>query len=157
MTAIMSDCEGYRYKLTRDSELSDPRQGPVLFIMLNPSTADAETDDPTIRRCRRFAKDWGCAGLVVGNLYALRSPDPSNLWRSKDPIGLDNDYWLSRLVLEHELIVCAWGANAKINRVNAFKKMISNSSRVMCLGTTNNGAPKHPLYIKATQPLIPWK
>lgn len=124
--------------------------------MLNPSTANASLDDPTIRRCRRFAKDWNCAGLIVANLYALRATNPSDLWLHSDPVGPDNDMHLSSLIREHETIVCAWGANAKADRVSEVRKMFHRMSRPMCLGVTKDGAPRHPLYIRADQPLIDW-
>ena len=80
MSAIISACGQYRYQLTREAHDQFATRGPALFIMLNPSTADAELDDPTIRRCRGFAKAWDCAGIVVANLYALRATDPAALW-----------------------------------------------------------------------------
>lgn len=126
-------------------------------MMLNPSTADASIDDPTIRRCRGFAKLWGCNGLTVVNLYALRSTDPKQLWASMDSIGHYNDNWLRRLVKEHTDVVCAWGAKAAPDRVGDFCRMVSLLDvRLWCLGTNKDGSPKHPLYVKADTPLIRW-
>jgi len=156
MSAIISACGQYRYTLTRDPHDLHTTAGPALFIMLNPSTADASLDDPTIRRCRGFAKYWDCAGIVVANLYALRATDPSALWVHPDPIGEENDYWLAQLIREHETVVCAWGAHARPDRVAALRSMFHWLSRPMCLGITKSGAPRHPLYIKADQPLIDW-
>jgi len=156
VSAIISDCGTYRYVLSRSGDLY-PTCGPALFIMLNPSTADAELDDPTIRRCRAFAKTWDCAGIVVANLYALRATNPAALWAHPDPVGRDNDGTLATLIREHETIVCAWGTNAKPERVEAIRKMFNRRSRPMCLGMTKHGAPRHSLYVRGDQPLIDWK
>jgi len=156
VSAIISACGQYRYKLTREPHDMYTTAGPALFIMLNPSTADAALDDPTIRRCMGFAKAWDCAGLVVANLYALRATDPHELWKHPDPVGEDNDMMLAALIREHETVVCAWGANARPERVNIVRKMFHRLSRPMCLGITKAGAPRHPLYIRADQPLIDW-
>lgn len=156
MSAIISTCGQYRYKLTRPAHDMHPTAGPALFIMLNPSTADAALDDPTIRRCIGFAKTWDCAGLVVANLYALRATNPAALWTHADPVGEDNDMMLAQLIRDHETVVCAWGANARPERVDVVRKMFHRLSRPMCLGTTKAGAPRHPLYIRADQQLIDW-
>src|SRR5690606_18576726 len=92
-TARFSPCGQYRYLLTRPipAPFWKPDAGEAVFVMLNPSTADASEDDPTIRRCIGFAKEWGCTGLTVANLYALRSTDPKGLWKHRDPVGPEND------------------------------------------------------------------
>lgn len=156
MSAIISACGQYRYKLTRPAAHQFTTAGPALFIMLNPSTADAALDDPTIRRCRGFVETWDCAGLVVANLYALRATNPADLWKHADPVGEDNDAMLAALIREHETVVCAWGAKAKPERVEVIRKMFHRLSRPMCLGITKHGAPRHPLYVRADQPLIDW-
>jgi hypothetical protein len=151
MSAVFSECERYRYALTRD--VGD---NPLVFIMLNPSTADEKDDDPTIRRCRGFAKDLGYDGLIVVNLYAYRATRPKDLWKiNSDPVGDYNDDFIIRLC-EGRDVCCAWGANAKIGRVAEVNNILSNlqGTRVFCLGLTKGGMPKHPLYIKATQELI---
>jgi len=156
--AIFSDCKQYRYLLTRPPEVKHPERGTALFVMLNPSTADASIDDPTIRRCRGFARDWGCNGLTVANLYALRSTDPTALRGHDDPVGPDNDRHLFNLALEYGDIVCAWGAHAKRDRVeHAVAIFRKAGARLWCLGTTTSGAPRHPLYLRADQPLVEWK
>jgi hypothetical protein len=106
-TATISECQKYRYELRRIWDSSKP---PVLFIGLNPSTADAETDDNTSRVCINYAKRWGYGGLLLGNLFAFRSTDQSALFTAKDPIGPDNDKWLRKLQSEAPVVVCAWGA-----------------------------------------------
>lgn len=158
MSAIISECGKYRYLLTRESELEQPGQGAALFLMLNPSTADATLDDPTIRRCRSFAKGWGCAGVSVANLYAYRATRPADLWLAEDPVGPDNDALLRVVASEHGDIVCAWGANAKLDRMlSVVDTLINAGARLWCLGTTKDGQPRHPLYIKGNTALIPWE
>lgn len=158
MGALISDCQQYRYWLTRPSETSNPGASRAFFVMLNPSTADANLDDPTIRRCRGFAKAWDCAGLTVANLYALRSKDPMDLWKHQDPVGPENDDYLERLAREHGDIVCAWGTNADHRRVAEFvriyERLKPRGVRLWCLGVSKSGAPRHPLYIRADQPLL---
>jgi hypothetical protein len=156
VSAIISACGQYRYMLSRPGDMTATR-GPALFIMLNPSTADAEMDDPTIRRCRGFAQAWGCGGIQVVNLYALRSTDPAALWEHDDPVGPENDSWLTRLTLAATEVVCAWGVNAQPSRVREVAAMLANAGvRLKCLGTTKSGAPRHPLYVRGDQPLIDW-
>lgn len=150
--AYISDDGLYRYSLTRDVA---PLTGFGLctFVMLNPSTADAEQDDPTIRRCIRFASDWGYAQLKVVNLYAYRATDPGALWGVDDPIGRENDHVLSIVFGSSDLIVAAWGVNAKPERVATIMGWPIRPRR--CLGLTKNGAPRHPLYVPAaTDPLM---
>lgn len=146
----------YRYELTR----SWARAGSLAtFIMLNPSTADATNDDPTIRRCIGFARSWGCNGLYVGNLYALRSTEPKGLWVHPDPVGPDNDEHLTDLA-DRALffgwpLVAAWGANAKPERV-AQVLALPGMENLQALGITKSGAPRHPLYLRSDATLSPW-
>lgn len=158
MTAIISACGTYRYRLTRPAEQLLPQRATAVFLMLNPSTADATLDDPTIRRCRGFAKTWDCAGLIVANLYALRSTDPGGLWLHTDPVGPENDQHLAALAGEIGDVVCAWGVNAQADRVAAVTDVLRQAgARLWCLGMTKSGAPRHPLYVRGDQPLIEWK
>ena len=153
--ALLSPDGRYRYWLTRDWA-----RGPVAtFIMLNPSTADASVDDPTIRRCIGFARAWGMGGLKVVNLYALRSTDPKALWTADDPVGPDNDFhlrdaagWANRLSWP---LVAAWGANAKPDRI-AVVRRLDGMNRLTALGVTKDGQPRHPLYLRADATLQPW-
>ena len=156
MSAVMSRCSQYRYLLTRPADLL-AQKSPAVFLMLNPSTADAEIDDPTIRRCRGFARTWECNGIVVANLYALRATDPNALWEHEDSVGPENDAYLRKLAYEHGDIVCAWGAGANLGRVHQVSQMLTSAgARLWCLGTTSSGAPRHPLYVRASQLLQPW-
>ena len=147
--AVLSPDGAYRYALRR-SWGSGP---PVMFIGLNPSTADHLTDDPTLRRCISFALRWGFDSVAVGNLFALRSPDPRELERAPDPVGPENDKWLKRLVEESDTIVAAWGnKGALLDRGSLIQERFPN---LMCLGRTKKGQPRHPLYVKGETELVP--
>lgn len=156
MKAQISQCGTYRYKLYRHGDLAAEKPAAV-FVMLNPSTADADLDDPTIRRCRGFAKLWGCNGIIVVNLYALRATNPADLWNHVDPVGPENDAVLRSVASGNVDIICAWGANARRDRViDVIEILARNGNRLWCLGTTKDGHPRHPLYVRADQPLAPW-
>ena len=156
--AVISPCGTYRYMLMRDWQhpllLPSPTCS-LAFIMLNPSTADANLDDPTIRRCMAFARREGFYGIRVFNLFALRSTDPKALRFAADPVGPENDSHLSRCRMYGD-VIAAWGsvpfAADRIRRVLS----ILRGSAVKCLGTNKDGSPKHPLYIPKNAPLIPW-
>lgn len=157
MEATISKCGSYRYLLSRHEGDLLLRGKPAVFCMLNPSTADGSVDDPTIRRCRAFARSWQRTGLLVVNLYALRSSTPAALWKHPDPVGPDNDKHLDAIARTHDDIVCAWGACAPPERVRFVEHLFTASgTRLWCLGATKHGAPRHPLYVAAQQQLIPW-
>lgn len=160
MTATISPCGSYRYTLYRRIPSVLRWVNPCLFVMLNPSTADATLDDPTIRRCISFAKREGCTDLTVVNLFALRATDPAELRKHNDPFGPDNAKHLSEQILKHQnigSIVVAWGANPITNREYiGVAKMALKNAGALCLGMTKDGSPRHPLYVKNDQPLIPW-
>lgn len=144
-TAVLSPCGSYRYELTR----TWAKGSRVGWIMLNPSTADAEVDDPTIRRCIGFARTWGYGGIVVRNLYALRATNPRDLWRHDDPVGPDNDAYL-RDAAPDAITVCAWGTNATWHRTQqVVGSLIVAGASLRHLGCTKSGQPRHPLYLRA--------
>lgn len=145
--AVISDCGSYRYALWREipQRLGDRRLvGTCLFVMLNPSTANADRNDPTISRCLRFAERWGYRRLAVGNLFAYRSANPRVLGRVDDPVGPDNHTWLDSLVTEADTLIVAWGAVAGSAAKGAHVAHLL-AANPKCLGTTASGAPKHPL------------
>ena len=148
--AVISPCGRYRYRLTRTWDHAKP---PLPWIMLNPSTADANIDDPTIRRCMSFARREGAGGIEVLNLFALRSPKPSDLRKVADPIGPDNDEWIREVLHPHGRVVAAWGAYSAWERVAEVMDLV-RGIRFLCLGRTGAGHPKHPLYISGDQPLV---
>lgn len=139
----------YRYSLVREWDKETPK---VLFIGLNPSTADEKTDDPTIRRCIGFAKKWGYGGILVGNLFAIRSTDPALIRKESDPIGSENDASLHEMVKLAKLVVAAWGNHGGyLHRSAVVRACIPN---MKCFAKNKTGEPKHPLYVSENQPLI---
>lgn len=141
--AAMSRCGAYRYALWRTWDESRPR---VLFVALNPSTADHRSDDPTIRRCLGFARDWGFGSLAVANLFAFRTPEPRLLRLAAAPIGPRNDRWLSRLATDAQLTIVAWGGQGDFRGRAALVALRLHDCH--CLGVTRAGAPRHPLYVR---------
>lgn len=150
--AVLSDCGTYRYLLRRTWDYNKPR---ALFVMLNPSTADAEVDDATIRSCIRLSKSLSYGSFEVVNLFAYRATDPHALKLAADPIGPNNDNCIEAAIGRCDLAICAWGAHQFAER--RAKEVRSTIRRyrpaVFCLGKTKAGAPKHPLYIKTGTPL----
>jgi len=119
--------------------------------MLNPSRADAVVDDPTIRRCIGFARDWGYGGLEVVNLFAYRAVHPTDLARSPDPVGEENDRYLASLHQRVERVILAWGNWGTLHgRDRAVLSLLTETKRFYCLGVTRSGQPRHPLYLKRT-------
>jgi hypothetical protein len=150
--AVISDDGQYRYRLSRTWDTDKPT---LAFIMLNPSTADATEDDPTIRRCLGYAKEWGYGSLVVANLFALRSTDPSNLREHPDPVGPENERHLREVCAESEKVIVAWGANGSLQgRGREVGEMLDVV--LYALDTTKDGHPVHPLYQPADAEPEPW-
>ena len=150
--AVISDCGKYRYLLRRAWDAKKPR---ALYIMLNPSTADAYKDDATIRSCVRLAVGLGYGSIEVVNLFAWRATDPDELGTAPDAIGPNNDASIARAVERCDVAICAWGAYpVSSTRIADVKNAIrSRRPAVYCLGKTKAGFPKHPLYIKSGTPL----
>jgi hypothetical protein len=152
-SADISLCGAYRYRLTRTWGAA----APMLFVMLNPSTADAGVDDPTIRRCRAFARSAQAGGIIVVNLFAFIATDPRALAAATDPIGPDNDALIQEAAIESKFVVVAWGASlpaAYPRRDEKVLDMLRQTGPVYCLGTTKDGHPRHPLYVRGDAPLI---
>ena len=148
----------YRWSLHREWRVATaPRW--ITFVMLNPSTADANIDDPTIRRCIGFAKAFGGTGLAVVNLYAFRATKPADLWRCHDPVGPENDGHLAMffaMASRYDFpIIAAWGAHARPDRV-AQVLALPGADRLTALGVTKDGAPRHPLYLRGDALPEPW-
>lgn len=155
-TAWVSEDGRYRYSLTRGWDEGDDA---LTFVMLNPSTADALEDDPTIRRCVGFAREFGYAGIEVVNLYAYRATKPADLWLADDPVGPNNDTVLKQALRRAAQlalpVIAAWGANAKRDRV-AWLMAQPGSEVLQALRVTLAGHPGHPLYLPATCRPAPW-
>lgn len=150
--ATFSSDGRYRYMLSR-------RWGPGplwVWIMLNPSTADADKLDPTCRRCASFTRAGGGGGMVVVNLFALRATNPKALVREVDPVGPENDAAILHAAQEAHTVVCAWGAHRTTPpRAQAVLSLLRGIP-LWCLGVTVDGSPRHPLYVPAAQHFMPW-
>jgi hypothetical protein len=164
LSATLSEDGLYRYDLVRHTNvLGAPQTSTVVFVGLNPSTADANTDDPTVRRCVGYARRWQVARMVLVNLFAYRTKDPGLLAGAKlrgvDIIGPDNDMWLRAWCDGRYPVVAAWGGIAGQYQLRAAHVLGMVQGRegapaaVYCLGTTKAGHPRHPLYMRADAPL----
>lgn len=154
--AIISDDGVYRYCAGRQWDTGLPF---VSWIMLNPSTADAEVDDPTVRRCVEFSKRWGFGTLNIANLYALRATEPSKLRTyTGDPVGPRNDECIAQVCAAGSVIILAWGTGSYSGgRVAAVWEIIKALPVAkLCLGVTKDGSPRHPLYVRGDTRLSHW-
>ncbi|MCU9836472.1 DUF1643 domain-containing protein [Ruegeria sp. WL0004] len=154
-TAVYSDCERYRYSLTR---VWEPAGRKALFVMLNPSTATEVQNDPTVERCERRARTLGFGAFQVTNIFAWRDTDPRKMRAAQDPVGPEND----RTILEGadwaDQIVAAWGAHgAHLDRGPDVERLLRKTGLPLFhLGLTKDGHPKHPLYIGYSQQPTLW-
>jgi hypothetical protein len=149
--AVLSKDEVYRYVLRRT--WGDPAGKKAVWIMLNPSTADAYQDDPTVRRCIGYSKDWGMDGLVVVNLFPLRATDPNALRRHVEPVEVldQNMQFLDTEVIFEDpaIVLCAWGVNGAIRRRDKMvvEFLLNAGARLNVLRLTEDNHPQHPLYL----------
>jgi len=149
--AIISPCGKYRYQLWRIWNDDKPL---VMFVCLNPSTADANQDDPTLRRLIRFAYDLRYGGLYLGNLFAYRSKYPSDLRYRPYSVGPENDQHLMIMADICSQVVFAWGNDGALR--DRYKEVVPMLPNALCFGKTAAGHPKHPLYIAKNTELIPF-
>lgn len=165
--AVISDCGRYRYALSRDIG-PDPdhgrRRATVSWVMVNPSTADADTDDPTIRRVIGFTHAWGYERATVANLFAYRATDPLDMISAAtagiDVVGPDNDAWMATDLMLADLVVVAWGASVDLLRrrgplvdeqVDKVRRVLGDLGKTaICLGRTASSEPRHPLMLPKT-------
>lgn len=162
-SAEVSDCGRYRWWLRRFWQFWDKDGFPIkgkgtcCFVMLNPSTADALQDDPTIRRCIGFARRWGYDTLSVRNLFPFRATDPRELLTASRVCGDHRGEMELLTACTADLTVVAWGTGVPFCRDQEALAMFSDqfpAKLLLCLGLTKNGSPRHPLYVKAeTDPL----
>lgn len=151
--AHFSTDEKYRYLLGR--RISDS-SGRLLFIMLNPSTADEFKNDPTITRCINFVERWKFGILEVANLFAFRTSYVAELRRADEPIGPDNDEWIRTALDRADRVVLAWGNHgAYKGRSRRIKRMALDRAQPYHLGLNKTGEPKHPLYLPSSTVPIP--
>ena len=159
-TASFDDLGTYRYRLTR---IWDGDRPEVIWVMLNPSTADATSDDPTIRRVVGFSRSWGFGSAVVVNLFALMATSPADLVTHPTPVGPGNDEEILAATSAAEVVV-AWGNHGTVpnpdtgvSRAHEVRDLVANGrSRLMCLGTTGAGQPRHPLYLRSVTTPVPF-
>ena len=158
-SAVLSDCKKYRYSLTRVWDDEKPR---VLFIMLNPSKADAEKNDRTVTRCINFAKHWGYGGLYVVNLFSYISTKPGALLTAAFVVGVENEKWFRRMSALADLVVCAWGNSPIVNKLqkrldHTWKPLSWINKPLHYLELSKDGTPKHPLYLPKHLIPIPYE
>ena len=154
-SAVISEDQKYRYKLSRTWNENEPG---IVFIGLNPSTADHEKDDATIRRLRGFCKDWGAGGFVIVNLFALRSRNPFALETDPDCIGPKNNDWIIRTTFKSLItkVIPCWGNHGKLwGRDQEVLKMLPHW-KLYHLGLSKAGNPKHPLYLPSSTIPTKW-
>lgn len=154
-TAVYSDCERYRYLLTRIWRADQPR---ALFVMLNPSTATEVQNDPTVERCERRARALGFGGFRVTNIFAWRDTDPRAMRAAADPVGPENDAAIADSCPWADQIIAAWGTHgAHLERGPAVERLLRAQAQPLHhLGLTKDGHPKHPLYISYSQRPVLW-
>lgn len=146
----------YRYLLTR---IWDPTVPPVVFLMLNPSTASADQDDPTVRRIVGFAKSWGRGGVIVVNLFALCATNPARLRTHRDPVGRYNASFVQHAIRQADLVVAAWGAGGVLadRGTDMARALLGQGVALKALRLTSTGQPGHPLYVPADTALIDYE
>lgn len=145
VSATFSLCETYRYQLERWWW----RGRKLTFIMLNPSTATALVNDPTVGRCEARAVRDGYGGFEVVNLFALRSTDPGMIKKHPDPVGPDNDAAILDACSDADMVICAWGKHGRYRERDKHVMRLLNGIPLYCLGINGDGTPKHPLYLKS--------
>lgn len=163
MSAVLSPCGDYRYRLEREIAVLPGFRPTALVIMINPSTADAVEDDHTIRKLKGFAAQYGWTRLMVGNLFAYRTKDVRQLKLVGDPVGRDNDRHLMQMIREADRIVVAWGPLTKqpAKLRGRFRKIVemalyANKALYSIGPTAADGHPKHPLMLPYSLELQPW-
>ncbi|MDP5086376.1 MAG: DUF1643 domain-containing protein [Yoonia sp.] len=155
-TATYSDCERYRYALTRTW---DPKGLRVLFVMLNPSKATEVQNDPTVERCERRARALGFGAFQVTNIFAWRDTDPFEMRKASDPVGPENDRFILEGAAWADRIIAAWGTHgAHLDRGPKAAALLRGTGKPLyTLGLSKHGHPKHPLYISYTQQPLLWE
>lgn len=155
ISAVMSGCDRYRWHLLRVWNHELPN---MVWVMLNPSTADGITDDPTIRKCIGFARELGFGSISVVNLFGWRSTNPDLLADVIDPVGDKNDEWISSAIAHAGMVICAWGKHGSLlNRDAEVREMIRAANvTAHYLRLNKDGSPGHPLYIPYTAQPVPW-
>jgi len=150
--AIFNVDGGYRYSLWRAWSAHYPR---IVFVMLNPSTADEKKNDPTIRRCIEFARAWKFGSIEVVNLFAYRATNYKDLFNVSDPVGAENNRFILQAIERCSNVVLGWGTRGMLlDRDRQVMSLLAGRNDLYCLGITKNGQPRHPLYVKGNACLI---
>jgi hypothetical protein len=152
-----SPCRRYRYTLIRRfGKKSATKKERIAFIGLNPSTATERVNDPTVRRCIGYAQQWGYREFIMLNAFGLRSTDPKGLLKVDDPNGLGNDEAIQTWVKKSSVVVCCWGVHARLNdrHQELVHYLYQWGIRPQCLGVTQAGFPRHPLYLRKDAMLV---
>lgn len=150
--AIFSNDEKYRYWLGRDWNIMFGGLGRVCWLLLNPSTADEMVLDPTLSRCKTFSQRWGYDGMIVVNLFGLRSTAPAALLDATDPVGPENDAYILDAMRASRIVIAGWGGHASVRRhdreasIAAIAKLAGRVLHALAAPNTD-GSPRHPLYL----------
>jgi hypothetical protein len=162
MSAIISDCGQYRYRLERDCGIAFDGSKTFAYFGINPSTADATLDDATVRKWRGFTVRNGGHRFIVGNVFAFRATEVGALYHAEDAAGPDNLIHLKQIIADADVLVPCWGSSGKVfksmrGRLKTVLYMLNSSGKpVMHFGLTKSGDPKHPLMLGYDTPLIEW-
>lgn len=163
MSAVLSADRRYRYILTRELNIGRhlvPVERSLTWVMLNPSTADADKDDPTVRRVRTLSMEWGATRFCVVNLFAFRATDPRDLpFDTREGAGPEWSTYMGPALRDADAVVCAWGARVRMRNPDwrAFYELLNAARRpTLCLGLTKCGEPRHPLYMPTGTALVPF-
>lgn len=154
---VFSPDRVYRYTLVHSWKNADPATGRFArWIALNPSTADENQLDPTLRRIRGYSMKWGYDGFVMLNAYAFRATDPRDMERAADPVGPENDFWLRKTTEDADRVYCCWGTHARRDgREDAILALLADRP-LYYLRLTKDGSPSHPLYLPADIEPVRW-
>lgn len=159
MSAVISECGDYRYRLDREIQ----EEGKVFaYFGINPSTADHEIDDPTVKKWRGFSSRNGVRKFIVGNVFAFRSTNPKGLKFTADPFGPERDSYLSQIIAEADVLVPCWGNLDKMPKelrgapAALLDRLLAAGKPVLHFGVTESGQPMHPLMLAYATPLLPW-
>jgi hypothetical protein len=151
--AVFDPTAQYRYWWSRRWDSARP---VLNFLMLNPSTADAERSDPTVTRCLHFARAWGFGTLIVTNIFSYRSTDPRALRTVADPVGPENDAWIVQAADRANRVVVAWGTHGTLGGRQDQVLALLHDHPLYALGQTHQGCPRHPLYVPRSVALQPF-
>lgn len=163
MTAVISPCGLYRYFLLRKNlNVAPTHLRTYAFFGVNPSTADARLDDPTVRKWIGFVRTWGGSSFTVGNVFAWRATNVKELATAADPVGPDNAEHLAAIIAAADMLVPYWGDRGKVPKVlhpqidATMRLLVASGKPVLHLGITASGDPMHPLMLPYSTPLTPW-